>query len=199
MGAPPISFPSVRARLDYPPLMKFDADVALPSGLKVKGQDIHERLIAKGFRADPWAQQADCDTLSTERSERWFLCRVSHTVDWRRVCPWWEEKRNDPNRWCNFPETSARGPSTSCALDGRPFRFGWLSLRRKEAGAGCESCELHGPKGLSAYEAEPVGTSQGHSLHPRHFRNVRCAYYRFARRMDQQNQAQAPCQKRKTH
>ncbi len=38
-------------RLDYPPLMTLDADVALPGGLKVKGQDIHERLIANGFRA----------------------------------------------------------------------------------------------------------------------------------------------------
>jgi hypothetical protein len=39
-------------RLDYPPLMTLDADVALPGGLKVKGQDIHERLIANGFRAE---------------------------------------------------------------------------------------------------------------------------------------------------
>ena len=39
-------------RLDYPPLMTLDADVALPSGLKVKGQDIHERLIANGFQAE---------------------------------------------------------------------------------------------------------------------------------------------------
>jgi hypothetical protein len=39
-------------QLDYPPLMTLDADVALPSGLKVKGQDIHERLIANGFQAE---------------------------------------------------------------------------------------------------------------------------------------------------
>lgn len=39
-------------RLDYPPLMTLDADIALPGGLKVKGQDIHERLTANGFRAE---------------------------------------------------------------------------------------------------------------------------------------------------
>ena len=39
-------------RLDYPPLMTLDADIALPGGLKVRGQDIHERLIANGFQAE---------------------------------------------------------------------------------------------------------------------------------------------------
>lgn len=39
-------------RLDYPPLITLDADVALPGGLKVKGQDIHRRLIANGFQAE---------------------------------------------------------------------------------------------------------------------------------------------------
>jgi hypothetical protein len=39
-------------RLEYPPLMTLDADIAVPGGLKVKGQDIHERLIANGFRAE---------------------------------------------------------------------------------------------------------------------------------------------------
>jgi hypothetical protein len=39
-------------RLDYPPLMTLDADIALPGGLKVKGQDIHDRLTANGFRAE---------------------------------------------------------------------------------------------------------------------------------------------------
>jgi hypothetical protein len=38
--------------LDYPPLMTLDADIALPGGLKVKGQDIHDRLTANGFRAE---------------------------------------------------------------------------------------------------------------------------------------------------
>jgi len=37
-------------RLDYPPLMTLDADVALPSRLKV--EDIHERLAANGFKAE---------------------------------------------------------------------------------------------------------------------------------------------------
>jgi hypothetical protein len=40
------------ARLDYPPLMTLDADVALPSRLKVEGEDIHERLAANGFEAE---------------------------------------------------------------------------------------------------------------------------------------------------
>jgi hypothetical protein len=39
-------------QVDYPPLMTLDADVALPGGLKVKGQDIHDRLTANGFRAE---------------------------------------------------------------------------------------------------------------------------------------------------
>jgi hypothetical protein len=45
-------FHPLAQRLDYPPLMTLDADVALPSGLKVKGQDIHERLTANGFQAE---------------------------------------------------------------------------------------------------------------------------------------------------
>jgi hypothetical protein len=45
-------FHPLAQRLDYPPLMTLDADVALPGGLKVKGQDIHERLTANGFRAE---------------------------------------------------------------------------------------------------------------------------------------------------
>ena len=45
-------FHPLAQRLDYPPLMTLDADVALPTGLKVKGQDIHERLTANGFQAE---------------------------------------------------------------------------------------------------------------------------------------------------
>jgi hypothetical protein len=45
-------FHPLAQRLDYPPLMTLDADVALPGALKVKGQDIHERLTANGFRAE---------------------------------------------------------------------------------------------------------------------------------------------------
>jgi hypothetical protein len=45
-------FHPLAQRLDYPPLMTLDADIALPGGLKVKGQDIHERLIANGFQAE---------------------------------------------------------------------------------------------------------------------------------------------------
>ena len=77
-------------------------------------------------------------------------------------------------------------------LDDRPVRLGWLSLCRGQTGVGCESRELPGPESLGAYEAEPFRTSQRHSVHPRHFRNVRCLSCRFARRMDQENQVKAP-------
>jgi Nucleotidyltransferase len=45
-------FHPLAQRLGYPPLMTLDADVALPPGLRVKGPDIHERLIANGFQAE---------------------------------------------------------------------------------------------------------------------------------------------------
>jgi hypothetical protein len=45
-------FHPLAQRLDYPPLMTLDADVAIPDGLKVKGQDIHERLIANEFQPE---------------------------------------------------------------------------------------------------------------------------------------------------
>jgi hypothetical protein len=45
-------FHPLAQQLDYPPLMTLDADIALPGGLKVKGQDIHDRLTANGFRAE---------------------------------------------------------------------------------------------------------------------------------------------------
>ena len=45
-------FHSLAQRLDYPPLMTLDADIALPGGLKLKGQDIHDRLTANGFQAE---------------------------------------------------------------------------------------------------------------------------------------------------
>jgi hypothetical protein len=38
--------------LDYPPLTTLDADVALPSQLKVDGQDIYQRLTKSGFQAE---------------------------------------------------------------------------------------------------------------------------------------------------
>ena len=38
--------------LDYPPLTTLDADVALPSQLKVEGQDIYQRLTENGFQAE---------------------------------------------------------------------------------------------------------------------------------------------------
>jgi hypothetical protein len=38
--------------LDYPPLTTLDADVALPSQLKVEGQGIYQRLIENGFQAE---------------------------------------------------------------------------------------------------------------------------------------------------
>ena len=40
--------PSARS-LSYPPLVTLDADVAVPRLLPVEGQDIRERLIARGF------------------------------------------------------------------------------------------------------------------------------------------------------
>ena len=43
--------PSAQA-LGYPPLTTLDTDVALPARLQVKGQDIHERLVANGFREE---------------------------------------------------------------------------------------------------------------------------------------------------
>jgi hypothetical protein len=43
--------PSARA-VEYPPLTTFDADVALPSRLDTKEQDIRERLVANGFREE---------------------------------------------------------------------------------------------------------------------------------------------------
>jgi hypothetical protein len=45
-------FHPLAQRLEYLPMMTLDADIALPGGLRVKGQDIHERLIANGFRAE---------------------------------------------------------------------------------------------------------------------------------------------------
>ena len=45
-------FHPLAQRLDYLPLMTLDADIALPDGLKVKGNDIHERLIANGFQPE---------------------------------------------------------------------------------------------------------------------------------------------------
>ena len=43
--------PSARV-VEYPPLTTLDADVALPLRLEAKGQDIRERLVAKGFREE---------------------------------------------------------------------------------------------------------------------------------------------------
>jgi hypothetical protein len=110
--------------LDYPPLMTLDADIALPGGLRVKGQDMHERLVASGFQAEFLGHHKPPAThLSAEGPEWRFLCRVSHTLNWGRVRARREEKRNDAHRWCGFPTTSVRRPSTCCPLDDRPVRL----------------------------------------------------------------------------
>jgi hypothetical protein len=38
--------------LEYAPLATFDTDIAVPAQLPVTGQDIHERLIARGFQEE---------------------------------------------------------------------------------------------------------------------------------------------------
>lgn len=76
----------------------------------------------------------------------------------------WLPSQVAPTRWCGFPTTSARGPSTWLALDGCPFSFGWPSPCRRETGAGCGSRELPGPESAGQHKAEPFGAGQGHPL-----------------------------------
>jgi len=144
-------FHPLAQRLDYSPSMTLDADVALPGGLKVKGQDIHERLIANGFRAELLGRHKPPATHYQLRAQSGgFYAEFLTPLIGGAYARGGKKSANDPHCWCNFPKTSARGPSTSCPLDGRPFRFGWLSLCRQEAGAGCESRELPGPEGAGA-------------------------------------------------
>ena len=39
-------------RLEYPPLVTLDMDIAVPTRLKVTDRDIRERLIANGFEEE---------------------------------------------------------------------------------------------------------------------------------------------------
>jgi hypothetical protein len=119
--------------------MTLDADVALPGGLKVKGQDIHERLTASGFQAEFLGHHKPPAThyQLSDQSGGFYAEFLTPLIGGAYARG--GKRSATTHRWGSFPETSARRPSSLLALDGRPVRLGWLYLCKRKTSACCKS------------------------------------------------------------
>lgn len=176
-------FHPLAQQLGYPPLMTLDADVALPTGLRVKGPDIHERLTANGFQAEFLGHHQPPAThyrLSVQSSGFYaeFLSPLvggPHTRGGKvkattRIAGVVSQRLRHVDLLLVAPWTIKLSAS-----EGFPFADAKHVLIANPVSFLAQKVLIHAKRKRSE-RAKDI-------LHPRHPRNVWCAYRRSARRM----------------